>query len=125
MAERSPNGNDPIGKVIRAYQITGVETDGTGQWVGADIELTIPPIVGRFVVNVMTVRHTIDETIKGVLEDVDHPQRLLEGELPDQRDSFVLNDKVITDTIIATKFKDRVVEADLADCLWHVVPLGA
>jgi hypothetical protein len=124
MVERSPNENDPIGKIISDYRVTGVEMDGNDNWVGADLKLTIPPI-GEFVLNIMTRQHSEDEKIRGIFDDIANPHRLLDDVLPDQKDSFVLNDHVLSDEVIAKKFANRLVAEDLADSLWFVGPSNA
>lgn len=106
---------DVVGGVVVDYAVLGKEVDSTGRWIGADIELVVHP-VGRFLLNIVTKARFLDEALETHFEDVSDPHRAYEH--VEEKPPFVLNDKEITDEVLERKFRDRVVEKDLATSLW-------
>ena len=112
-----PLETSSVGNTIESFVILGQERNGKQQWVGADLELRIPP-VGRFFLNVVTKGHFANEVLENALSDLGRPESLLGGaEASDTREPFVLNDNVITDEVLQSKFQGRRVEIDLAASL--------
>lgn len=120
---KSPHSSELIGRRVAEFEVLGKEHDGVKRWVGADMELIIPPL-GRFFMNIVTKAQYASEQLAETFADVDSPEQIFAADDDvERRDPFVLNDEEITDEVLHRKFDNRVVEQDLADCLWYQGPL--
>lgn len=114
--------HDPIGQVVTDYTVIGKEFNGENRWVGADLELAVSGL-GVYFVNVVTKQHNVNESLEEALENIDRPEGLLEEPTElEKRPPFVVNDRKITEEVLDRKFRDRVVEEDLALSMFYLRP---
>jgi hypothetical protein len=115
---------DPLGHIIDGYQVLGRELDGERRWVGADLLLDVHTI-GRFLLNVATKDHYVNECLRRSVDELEELEKLLAEPsvaIPEEKSPFVLNDKEITEEVLSRTFNQRVVQTDLLDSLFYAGP---
>lgn len=113
---------DPVGQTIDEVMIRTEERDNAGNWVGADLSLTIVAPPARYVVRVVTKEHFVAEHIEaafGVDEAIEDVLNGLQGDVF-ERPPYVLNDSVLSEEVIRSKFVGRTILSDLAACLYRL-----
>ncbi len=112
---------DPLHQRITGFEVRGHERDTNEHWVGADLQLIINR--GRFFVNIVTKAHFANEHLRDTLAMPNDPSELTESTAIETKPPFVINDVEITDEVMERKFKNRIVEEDLAASLWYEGPV--
>ena len=114
---------DPVGGVVKSFEVRGQEVDGHNRWVGADLMVCVQPL-GRYLLRIVTKDQFGMEQIQDAqLPEADNIVEMLEAyneedDKPESRPPFVLNDSEITEDVLVKKFTDRQVEPDLAASLF-------
>lgn len=114
--------SEPLGHTVSNYYLLGVEHNQQRRWVAADMELIVHPL-GRFFVHVVTKQQYQAEGMLRALETADIPQEVLEQKMHQSVEPFVVNDEALSADVLDRKFRNRVIEKDLAESLQYSGPV--
>lgn len=108
-----------IGDTVRRFNVAGQEYTIDNIWSGSDVHFVLGKTPGLYLARVVT-RDAFEVEIALEGQQARYGTNILLSDEVEQRPSFVVNDRVLSDEALAYHFNAREVGADLASSLFLI-----